>query len=205
MSLEEFRRKRSARKRDDILHAALKRFRTDGYARAPMEAIAADAGVSTATLYRHFRSKEVLFEAIAKQSLEGLVSLAQKQEADGLSQLRALAREYAARLAEPETRGMVRMLIAEVGGGGALSELFYESIKKTVAGAFAGAVLKCVEDGTIFIEDPPEAVAGQLQGMIEHGTLLQGLVRGDEIVPMRATDEIANEALKTWLARWGVK
>jgi AcrR family transcriptional regulator len=58
-------------KRNAILHAARKVFGRDGYARASIDAIAVEAGVSTRTLYNHFGGKEALFtEAMTDSASE---------------------------------------------------------------------------------------------------------------------------------------
>ncbi|MFC9790424.1 TetR/AcrR family transcriptional regulator [Rhodococcus sp. NPDC127528] len=51
----------SAEKHNAILRAARKVFGRDGYARASIDVIAAEAGASTRTLYNHFGGKEALF------------------------------------------------------------------------------------------------------------------------------------------------
>ncbi|MFD4182551.1 TetR/AcrR family transcriptional regulator [Rhodococcus sp. NPDC058514] len=51
----------STEKRNAILQAARKVFGRDGYARASIDVIAAEAGASTRTLYNHFGGKEALF------------------------------------------------------------------------------------------------------------------------------------------------
>src|SRR3979411_2200389 len=53
-----------ARKRAAIVDAALKAFLDAGYAEASVNQIAATAGVSIKTLYRHFESKDDLFSAV---------------------------------------------------------------------------------------------------------------------------------------------
>lgn len=53
-----------ARKQAVIVKAALKAFLSSGYAEASVNQIAADAGVSIKTLYRHFESKDDLFSAV---------------------------------------------------------------------------------------------------------------------------------------------
>lgn len=53
-----------ARKRAAIVDAALQAFLSAGYAEASVNAIAAAAGVSIKTLYRHFESKDELFAAV---------------------------------------------------------------------------------------------------------------------------------------------
>lgn len=53
-----------ARKRAQIVEAALAAFLESGYASASVNRIAADAGVSIKTLYRHYQSKDELFGAV---------------------------------------------------------------------------------------------------------------------------------------------
>ena len=53
-----------ARKRAVIVDAALKAFLEAGYAEASVNHIAAAAGVSIKTLYRHYESKDDLFSAV---------------------------------------------------------------------------------------------------------------------------------------------
>jgi AcrR family transcriptional regulator len=55
-------------KRDAILRAARKTFATMGFTRATIDAIAAEADVSTRTLYKHFRSKDELFATVLEAS-----------------------------------------------------------------------------------------------------------------------------------------
>lgn len=52
------------RKRAVIVGAAMEAFLNAGYAEASVNRIAADAGVSIKTLYRHFDSKDDLFSAV---------------------------------------------------------------------------------------------------------------------------------------------
>ncbi|MFD4997366.1 TetR/AcrR family transcriptional regulator [Streptomyces buecherae] len=61
-------RGRSADKRKAILGGALTVFARDGYARASVDAIAAEAGVSTRTIYNHFGDKAELFQATIRES-----------------------------------------------------------------------------------------------------------------------------------------
>jgi AcrR family transcriptional regulator len=55
-------------KRRAILAGALKLFARDGYTRASVDAIAAEAGVSTRTIYNHFDDKAKLFQAVIQAS-----------------------------------------------------------------------------------------------------------------------------------------
>jgi len=70
-------------KRRAIVGAAVAVFGREGFARASMDAIAAEAGVSKRTVYNHFADKESLFLTVA---LENTVALSEH--------LRDLAAEY---------------------------------------------------------------------------------------------------------------
>lgn len=53
-----------AHKRESILNGALRVFARDGFSRATVEDIAAEASVSTRTIYNHFHDKSDLFTAV---------------------------------------------------------------------------------------------------------------------------------------------
>lgn len=57
-----------ADKRRAILQGALTVFARDGYTRASIDAIAAEAGVSTRTIYNHFADKAQLFQTLIQES-----------------------------------------------------------------------------------------------------------------------------------------
>jgi len=65
-------RQDALRNRRLLLEAAARAFRAKGL-QASVNAIAADAGVNVATLYRHFPSKEELLHAVLEATLEPLV------------------------------------------------------------------------------------------------------------------------------------
>ena len=61
------------RNRDNVLRAARDAFAAGGYG-VPLDEIAALAGVGPGTVYRHFPTKEALFEAVISARLEDLVA-----------------------------------------------------------------------------------------------------------------------------------
>jgi AcrR family transcriptional regulator len=67
------------RNRDKVLRAAQDAFAASGYG-VPLDEIAAMAGVGPGTVYRHFPSKEELFEAVVTARLRDLIA-----EARGLA------------------------------------------------------------------------------------------------------------------------
>ncbi len=76
-------RPRSPKSREAILHAVRQRLLADGYLRLTMEAVAADAGVSKATIYRWWKTKgELVLEAAESEISIGRVPHTKDPHAD---------------------------------------------------------------------------------------------------------------------------
>jgi AcrR family transcriptional regulator len=71
----------SSRNRARVLEAAKAVFAADGPA-GSLEAVARRAGVGVGTLYRHFPTRQDLFEAVYRNEVEQLVLLAEQLEKD---------------------------------------------------------------------------------------------------------------------------
>lgn len=69
------------RNRDRLLTAARDVFRADG---ASLDAVARKAGLGIGTLYRHFPTREALYQAVYAREVEELVQLASRLDSDGL-------------------------------------------------------------------------------------------------------------------------
>ncbi|MEM7767926.1 MAG: TetR/AcrR family transcriptional regulator [Pseudomonadota bacterium] len=196
---------RFAAKHEQILEAARTVFLHKGYARAGMDDVAAAASVSTATLYRHFQSKERLFADVVAAGLRAMDAVLPPPGGDPLSDLRSVSVAYAELLAQPDVRRLMRMLIAETGDGGPMALAFYGSVKQTLSDRFVACLETGIRAGCLADIPATErsAIAGQLQGMIEHATLLRGLVLGDDAdLGDRSAPDIAHQAVDTWLAQW---
>src|SRR6202047_199741 len=77
------------RNRERVLDSAKAVFSAGG-AEASLEAVARSAGVGIGTLYRHFPTREALFEAVYRREVQHLADLAEqlKQEAQPVDALR---------------------------------------------------------------------------------------------------------------------
>jgi AcrR family transcriptional regulator len=69
------------RNREKVLQAARDAFAVSGYG-VPLDEIAARAGVGPGTVYRHFPSKEELFEAVVTARVRDLIDDAQSRSCD---------------------------------------------------------------------------------------------------------------------------
>jgi AcrR family transcriptional regulator len=70
------------RNREKVLRAAREAFAARGYG-VPLDEIAALAGVGPGTVYRHFPSKEALFEAVVDARVRDLIDDARRRGAAG--------------------------------------------------------------------------------------------------------------------------
>lgn len=112
---------RGAATRALIQEAARQRFGADGYARATIRAIAADAGVDPALVMRYFGSKEALFAAAVRFDLRlpELASVARGQVGH------VLAEHFFRRWEEDDTlMALLRVACTDQGGIDQLQSVF---------------------------------------------------------------------------------
>jgi AcrR family transcriptional regulator len=199
--------KRSGQKREEILGSARALFLREGYADAGMEVVARAASVSTATLYAYFHSKADLFKAIVLETVSGgaaPVREAVRAKGDARTRLSALTAAYAAFLSRPDTRAMFRMVTAERRRFPDVAEYFLQSARDELGGAMLSVLNDLIKTGELKI-DRPSWAAGQLMGMLDHVTLVLGLSAGDQVLPRRPLRDIAEDAVETFLARYGAR
>lgn len=201
MSREDFITKRAAAKRAAVLKAARERFAADGLDGASVERIAAEAQVSTATLYRQFPSKLALFEAVLRDSVESFAAaFAAQAKADPRARLERLAKDYAALLDDPVRAGLVRAVFAAAPGSPIVADVFYTHVKTVVAGAFHAAIASA-SAAKLLRKTQDDALPGShLMGMIEHATLWRRLLTGE--AGAHTPDQIALDALATFWAAY---
>jgi len=196
---------RSERKRNHVLAAARDVFAREGFSHAGMEQVARTAGVSTATLYAYFPSKADLFRVVVEEAIEDIADKVRASAfAEGCARERlfGFSLAYAEFYSAPASRALFRMVVAERKRFPDLAEHFRERGRVELAGALLTLMDDLSAAGELTL-DKPSWAAGQLQGMLEHATLMVGLVAGDEARPVRALDEIAADAVTTFLARYG--
>src|SRR4051812_39978192 len=87
------RRERARMTHNALLDAALRRFTDDGYAATTIESIAADAGVSAATIYKSYGGKPGLVRALCHRALGGRGPVHAEQRSDELRVSTTDARE----------------------------------------------------------------------------------------------------------------
>jgi len=197
---------RAEKKRRSILEIARDQFMSHGYADTGMEIVAREAGVSTATLYNLFPSKRRLFEAVIEQSGEVFgrrIVKVSSAETDNLVRLRLFVKGYADFLCEPFVRSVFYLVLAERRRFRTTAQGFYLMGRENYGGTLLEILGALQAEGRLSI--PRLATAtGQLMGMIEHPCFVVPMLSGGEVEPRRPPEQIAEDALETFLARYAV-
>jgi AcrR family transcriptional regulator len=150
----------AVRNRERVLEAAKAVFSAGG-AEASLEAVARRAGVGIGTLYRHFPTREALYEAVYRREVEQLCELAEqlKNEArpvDGLRRWLSSNVEFVA-----TKKGMAAALALAAHGSPELHSYTFDRLTEAV-----GALLdRAVAAGEIRADVSPEDLLRALVGM----------------------------------------
>lgn len=205
MTLEHYRATVRQAKRDAIVAAALAVFLRDGFARATMDAISAEAQVSLATLYKHFPTKAELFGGVmqatwAKWTQPGALPDASLGPAEGL---RRIGLGYAELLAQPHVVALFRVVIAEVEVFPELGRELYEQGKKPWLELVQRFLRRGRSAGRFSFHDV-EIATRQFAGMINDVLFWPRFLIKDLSTDPALAARVVDEAVATFLARYGV-
>jgi AcrR family transcriptional regulator len=148
------------RNRERLLQAAAEVFSAGG-PDASLEAVAKRAGVGIGTLYRHFPTREALFEAVYRHEVDQLGDLAERLGRE-VAPVEALRRWLHANVRLVATKkGMVAALALAAHGPSELYVYSFERLRKAV-----GSLLdRAVQAGDIRADITPEDLLRALAGM----------------------------------------
>ena len=149
----------AVRNRERVLEAAKVVFSAGG-AEASLEAVARAAGVGIGTLYRHFPTREALFEAVYRREVQQLADLAEqlKQEAKPIDALRQWMRSIVKFVATK--KGMSAALTLAVDKNSKLFSSSADRLARTVGGLLDRAIAAGEIRDDISPEDLLRAVVG---------------------------------------------
>jgi AcrR family transcriptional regulator len=150
----------AVRNRERVLEAAKAVFSTGG-PDASLEAVARSAGVGIGTLYRHFPTREALFEAVYRREVQQLADLAEqlKQEADPVDALRHWMRSNVQFVATK--KGMSAALALAAYKNPELYSYSFDRLTRAVRGLLDRAIAT----GEIRADISPEDLLRALVGM----------------------------------------
>jgi len=133
-----------------ILAAARALFTQSGYEVTSMDAVAATACVSKATVYAHFGSKSELFAAVIRGEGDArLVALSAGLHDSLETVLRRFGREAFELILDPATTALFRVIAAEQSRFPELGKLFYQSGPARIQAELAAYLASAMERGEI--------------------------------------------------------
>ncbi len=203
MSIESYRQAIGESKRADILRSALANFLKHGYSGAGMAAIAEEADVSTATLYKNFASKEALFTAVAIQAAASVrEDLAELPAGATVHEIfMHLLLGYHASQREYQVNDLLRVVIAEVPSSPDLTRKVFKILVDGRHVNIKAYIDTMVKRGMLKPHDTK--LGGHfIAGMIKELAVWPALFQPDYIFPSNILDQ-AREALEIYLSRYG--
>lgn len=152
-------------RRAAILRAARQAFLDRDFLRTTLDDIVGRAGGSRATIYDEFGSKEGLFAAIVADILEAMKA-PQPADSPPETALRNLATAYMARLMDPDSLALFRVVVGECAHMRDLGRAVFKAGPEAGARALAEQLHRWTMTGELVLDDP-DAAARQFIGMIE--------------------------------------
>ncbi len=178
---------RTQQTRERLRAAAHRLFLQQGYLATSIDAILAEAGISSKeTLYRHYANKEALFVDVLSQLTmeqpgfsEKLAALPTPHDLPSLQQaLTMLAREILSMMSQPGYLPLVRMIIAEAPRFPQLGALFFSTVTQRGL-AIMTALLQEAREQKIIADVDFDAVTHLLLGGLLTYVIMN-LVVGEE-------------------------
>jgi len=203
MPIEEYRKNVAEQKRQAILDAAIENFLAIGYERTTLDRVAKSAGVSTATVYKHFSTKRALFGSIMERVWETGIdpSDSVEQGTDSVAILTAIAHEYAQLLRQPLVEALFRVIIAEAPRFPELGEELYYRGKEPYLKRLHTYLQKESELKRFQINNIPLA-ARQFLGMINDVIFWPRFLVMNLEISEEEVEQVVAEAVQTFLARY---
>lgn len=201
-------RTRGVRTIQRIVEAATRLFLSRGFSETTMEAIAQEAGVSKATLYAHYGSREDLFSAViwamAGDRFASGVLAGVAGAQDLRKKIEGLAFAVLELLLDPDTVASNRMVSAEARRFPELGRLFYENGPNRLIERLAALFETAMSAGYLRRADTRD-VAKHFVGLVRGDLQLRAMM-GDETA---TTDAARRHAVVTgvdvFLAAYAVK
>jgi len=201
-----YQRQLAEEKRNAILDAALDCFLERGFAGTSLARIARTADVSTATVYRHFPTKDELFAQIIERPFLGDTPDARTDWESGIPErvLPKIATQYAGRILTPYFHPLVRALISEALRAPEMGH----ALEDRGHGPFLAAVRQYFarehELGTLNVPDTglaAEQFLGMISAVVFWPRMLNDARRPSKAKIRRTCDEAAATALARYARR----
>ena len=173
-------------RRDQIIFAAREVFASQGYSKASIKKIAAQAELnSPALIYWYFDNKADLFAAVLSETsllLHEVNSNRQLEELAPQEALRILAQSFFDTFASPTNKRIFRILISESMTNSEVSDHFVETVMLPVRNFLIPYFQQKIDEG-LLRPHPPEISARAFAGMLVHSVFY------DEIFPQHKVSQ----------------
>jgi TetR/AcrR family transcriptional regulator, mexJK operon transcriptional repressor len=150
-----------------LLSAATRVFLRDGYGLASIDKVAAEAGVSTRTIYERFKNKAELLATVITRLIERdmatVLATAELDRLDPKDALTSIAMSITGRVCDPESAALFRIVATEAQRFPDLADLMRENGKRQWDGAVANYFREQIARGTLELPDPDRSAALFLQ------------------------------------------
>jgi TetR/AcrR family transcriptional repressor of mexJK operon len=203
--------RQSTRKRKAIVEAATTTFLRKGYLGTSMDEIAALAGVSKQTVYKHFADKRRLFSEVVVSTVNEASDpvhdevLELRDSGDLEADLRDLARRQLTLVMQPRLMQLRRLVIAESSRFPELGRTFYEQGPGRTIAALAATFERLAARGLLDVPDPNLAAA-QFNWLVMSAPLNEAMLLGrDDPVTKRELERHADDGVRTFVAAYGTR
>jgi AcrR family transcriptional regulator len=138
-----------------IVDAARKQFLESGYSMTSMDVVAEAAGVSKATVYAIFTSKDRLFAAVVEREGEAHTAAIEAEGNETAAEVLArFANDAAALLLSPSNTAMSRTVSSEAVRSPEVGRLFYSNGPNRLIGRLAVYLAKAMKHGELRTANP---------------------------------------------------
>ena len=188
-------------KREAILDAAQAAFLDVGFAATSMDGVAQGAGVSKATIYAHFESKELLFSAVMRRRCDSSFVFQEPEEsADARTTLTVIAQRLLGLLMSADSLALYRVVVAEALRSPDLARAFYETGPLRGKASISASMERLQRRGELSAQVDPTILTDQFLGMLRAETYHRALLG---LPPGRSVDDTIATAVETVMAAYG--
>ena len=197
----------SERKRASVLYGASKVFIEEGYSQATMDRVAEAAGVSKRTVYKHFRSKQELFNVVVDGIWTRITAWSVEwmdPRGDPRVELRAFATEMLEQLLHPQVLPILRMAAAEFMQRPDFGREFYERTGSFGLEDLSVYLTEANREGCLTVPDAALAAA-QFHALIKDPLLWPQMMGFQARPTEHESSEVIEQAITLFLSLYGKK